>query len=144
MAKINSFEDLQVWQAARELSNEIYSLTLTNGFSKDFSLKDQINRAVGSVMDNIAEGFERGGNKEFIQYLSIAKGSCGEVRSQLYRALDRNHIIETDFESLKDKALKISKQISGFISYLQNSNLKGIKYISKEPETPYESETFEF
>ncbi len=132
MNKINSFEDLKVWQSARELSKEVYVLTQSDRFSKDFSLKDQINRSAGSVMDNIAEGFERGGNKEFGQFLYIAKGSCGEVRSQLNRALDRTYIDNADFTTLNNKAIEISKQLSGFISYLKNSELKGEKYI-KEP-----------
>ena len=143
MSKINSFEDLKVWQAARELSKEIYALTRNENFSKDFSLKDQINRSAGSVMDNIAEGFERGGNKEFIQFLSISKGSCGETRSQLYRAFDRKYIESNQFEVMKGKTIEVSKQLSGFISYLKNSNLKGIKYAS-EPEVFYGASNFEY
>lgn len=86
---IKYFEDLEVWKEARRLTNRIYRMTQDAKFSKDFGLRDQIQRAVVSIMSNIAEGFERGGNQEFIQFLYIAKGSCGEVRSQLYVALDR-------------------------------------------------------
>lgn len=103
MGKINTFEDLEVWKKARELSKAIYEFTQNGSFSKDYSLKDQINKTTGSIMDNIAEGFDRGGNREFIQFLSIAKGSAAEVRSQLYRALDRNHINPSEFESLIEK-----------------------------------------
>lgn len=136
MSKINSFEDLQVWQKAREFAKHINEISRKDPFSKDYSLKDQINRSSGSVMDNIAEGFERGSKKEFIQFLFIAKGSCGETRSQLYRALDKNHIETKEFDSLKDEALIISKQLSGFISYLNSSEIKGQKYLS-EPEPTY-------
>ena len=92
MATIKRFEDLEIWQKARVLCNTIYPLTITGSFERDFKLRDQINGSSGSVMDNIAEGFELDGKNEFRQFLSISKGSCGEVRSQLYRALDRNHI----------------------------------------------------
>ncbi len=86
--KIDKFEDLEIWQEARELCRYVFKLTSTGLFNKDYKFRDQIRSSSGSVMDNIAEGFERGGNKEFAQFLSIAKGSCGETRSQSYRALD--------------------------------------------------------
>jgi four helix bundle protein len=94
MASIKSFEDILTWQKARDSAKEIWYLTLQKPFSTDFSLRDQINRSAGSIMDNIAEGFERGGNKEFSQFLFIAKASLAEVKSQLYRASDRKHIDE--------------------------------------------------
>ena len=128
MSKVEGFEDLHVWQTARELAKQVYELTSVGNFSKDYSLKDQINRSAGSVMDNIAEGFERGGNKEFIQFLSIAKASCGETRSQLYRTLDKNHINQDNFDLLSNKASELSKQLSKFISYLKNSEYRGEKY----------------
>lgn len=131
MATIKSFEDLDFWQKARSLSNEIYARTLEGSFSKDFSLRDQINRSSGSVMDNIAEGFERGGNKEFIQFLSYSKGSCGEVRSQLVRAKDRKHLSEEEFEQFSAKATEVGKQIGGFMNYLANSEIKGTKFIKR-------------
>jgi four helix bundle protein len=118
MATVKSFEDLEVWQKARALSNEVYSKTIEGSFAKDFGLRDQINKASGSIMDNIAEGFERGGNKEFIQFLAYPKGSCDEVRSQLWRAKDRNHITDNDFDDLSAKALEVGKQIGGFMIYL--------------------------
>ncbi|MBX2893819.1 MAG: four helix bundle protein [Cyclobacteriaceae bacterium] len=132
MATIKSFEDLEVWQKARVLANDVWNQTLTNSFSKDFSLRDQINRSSGSVMDNIAEGFERGGNKEFIQFLSYSKGSCGEVRSQLYRAKDRNHITEGEFNTLTKQATEVGKQIGGFMNYLSLSEIKGSKFINRK------------
>ncbi|MBL7843401.1 MAG: four helix bundle protein [Cyclobacteriaceae bacterium] len=136
MAKINTFEDLEVWKKARELSIAIFEITQNGSFSKDYSLKDPINKTTGSIMDNIAEGFDRGGNREFIQFLSIAKGSAAEVRSQLYRALDRNHINLSEFESLKEKTVDVGKQLSGFMTYLNKSEMKGSKYVS-EPSEDY-------
>src|ERR1700690_698676 len=103
MASIKRFEDIEVWQDARKICNLIYSLASEGTFSKDYKLKDQINGSSGSIMDNIAEGFERDGTKEFRQFLSYSKGSSGEVRSQLYRAFDRGHITIEDFESLKNQ-----------------------------------------
>lgn len=131
MATIKSFEDIDFWQKARDLSNDIYIKTLEGSFSRDFGLRDQINRSSGSIMDNIAEGFERGGNKEFIQFLSYSKGSCGEVRSQLLRAKDRKHLSEEDFEQLFAKALEVGKQIGGFMSYLSRSGIKATKFITR-------------
>src|SRR3989337_4427874 len=125
MATIRSFEDIEAWQKARELSKEVFELTMTGTFAKDFSLRDQINRATGSIMDNIAEGFERGGTREFIQFLAIAKGSAGEVRSQLYRALDRKHLENSQHILLLDNITKVSKMINGFITYLRDLNHKG-------------------
>src|SRR3990172_5987147 len=105
MATIKRFEYIHSWQKARILSKEIYTITKIGEFSKDYDLKNQIRKASGSIMDNIAEGFERGGKGEFIQFLGIAKGSCGEVRSQLYRALDREYI---DKEKFNEKYKKQS------------------------------------
>lgn len=128
MTKINQFEDLEIWQLAREICNDIYNIALSTELKNDYKLYNQINGASGSVMDNIAEGFERNGNREFIQFLSIAKGSCGETRSQLYRILDRKYINEEQFKNLKNKCLTLSKKISSFITYLSKSELKGIKF----------------
>src|SRR6185295_5993081 len=107
VATFRSFEEIEAWQKARVLADKIYRITQEGSFSKDFKLKDQINDSSGSIMDNIAEGFERNGSREFIQFLSIAKGSAGEVRSQLYRALDRNHISEQTFIELKEEVIVI-------------------------------------
>jgi four helix bundle protein len=136
MATFKNFEEIEAWKGARLLSSKIYKLTLEGTFAKDFKLRDQINGSSGSVMDNIAEGFERNGTREFIQFLSIAKGSAGETRSQLYRALDRKHITTETHEELQGEVLKINKQLSGLIDYLKASGLSGTKYM-KEPEEPY-------
>jgi four helix bundle protein len=135
MASYRSFEDMEIWKKARELANKIYNLTLLGTFAKDYALKDQINKSSGSIMDNIAEGFERGGNKEFRNFLSYSKGSAGEVRSQLFRSLDRKHIDETTFNELYNETLVLGKMIGGFIGYLQTSEYKGPKF--QEPEGLY-------
>jgi four helix bundle protein len=129
MATIKRFEDVEAWQLARELSKEIYKITGINPFSFDYRLKDQIKGSSGSMMDNIAEGFERDGRKEFITFLSYGKGSAGEFRSQLYRALDAGHITQEKFDELFSKAEKYSKMVSGLMKYLNASEIKGKKYM---------------
>ncbi len=114
----SSFEEIEVWQKARELNKLIYSITAKSNFSKDFDLVRQIRRASVSVSSNIAEGFERQSNKEFVRFLYIAKGSVGEVRSQTYLALDIGYIDETDFNNIKKSVLEISRMLSGLIKYL--------------------------
>ncbi len=128
MATVKSFEELEVWKKARLFSKSIYSITRDEAFSKDFALKQQILSSSGSIMDNIAEGFERGGTKEFIQFLGYSKGSAGETRSQLYRAKDSNYINDEVFLTLKEEALAISRMISAFMNYLINTDKKGIKF----------------
>ena len=127
---------MEVWQLARRFSKRIYWLTQEGSFSKDFRLRDQINGSSESTMDNIAEGFERDGAKEFAQFLSIAKGSAGETRSQLYCALDRNHINQQTFDELKQEVIVISKQLSGLMHYLNRGDYKGLKYV-REPNEIY-------
>jgi four helix bundle protein len=128
MSTIKKFEDLECWQLARELSRKIYQLTIKEKFSKDFSLVNQIRNSSGSVMDNIAEGFERGGNKEFSQFLSISQGSAGEIKSQLYRALDQNYIDIDEFNDTYNLATRTGKAITGLMNYLKDSQMKGFKY----------------
>ncbi len=128
MARVQQFEDLEVWRKARELINMIYQVTALGNFSRDFGLRDQLRRAGVSIISNIAEGFERGGDKEFLQFLAMAKGSCGEIRAQLYVALDQKYLDEIQFQSLVEKALEVSRLISGLMKYLQTSNLRGNKY----------------
>lgn len=129
MATIKYFEDLEIWQMAREISKEIYELTRNNPFCRDFALVDQIRRSSGSIMDNIAEGFERDGNKEFKQFFSISKGSSGECRSQLYRAFDQGYISTNEFNLLKDMLLEENIKIKRFMDYLRKSDYKGSKYM---------------
>ncbi|HWN97035.1 MAG TPA: four helix bundle protein [Methylomirabilota bacterium] len=133
--KIESFEDIESWSKARELTNLIYRHSKRGEFARDFGLRDQIRRASTSIMSNIAEGFERGGDKEFLQFLSTAKGSCGEVRSQLYIALDQEYISRADFDQLRTMTISIGRLIAGFMKYLQTSPLRGSKY-SQEPQRP--------
>ena len=128
MASIERFEDIEAWQKARELTREIYRITNQGAFVKDFGLRDQIRRAAVSIMSNIAEGFGRGGNKEFIQFLSTAKGSASEVEAQLYVALDAEYITEDQFQQLYGLAQSSGKMIGGFIRYLQKSEHKGVKF----------------
>ena len=124
MSEIKQFEDLDVWQKARDLTRLIYELSSIGDFTKDFALRDQIRRASVSILSNISEGFERGNNKEFIRFLSYAKGSCGELRAQLYVAFDQKYFDNKVFKNISDKALDLSRMISGFMKYLQNSPFK--------------------
>ena len=117
--KVERFEDLIAWQKSRELTKKIYKITEQERFSKDFGLKNQIQRASVSVMSNIAEGFDRFRPNEFHQFLSIAKGSCAEVRSQLYIAFDIGYLKENEFYELKSKAEEVSKIINGLRSYIE-------------------------
>ena len=129
---VKLFEDLEVWKEARRLTQKIYQLTKNENFSKDFALRDQIRRAAVSIMSNIAEGFERGGNQEFVQFLYIAKGSCGEVRSQLYVAPDQNYLVGTEVGELTNSFKRLSSMISNLITYLRKSGVKGEKFIKSE------------
>jgi four helix bundle protein len=124
MAKIDRFEELEVWKLAREIVNEIYRVTRKQAISKDWGLRDQIQRAAVSVMSNIAEGYERGTNKEFVQFLFVARASAGEVRSLLYVASDQEYVERKTFDDLTAKLCMISKQLKGFINYLQATNLR--------------------
>lgn len=128
MTTISRFEDLETWQEARRLFNIIKDITIETDLKNDFRLKDQIKGSSGSVMDNIAEGFERDGNLEFRQFLSIAKGSAGEARSQLYRVYDSEYISEEKLKLLVDEYEKLSKRIATFISYLNKKDFKGNKF----------------
>ena len=125
---IKKFEDLEIWQEARELSRLIFELTSEEPFKCDYRFRDQIRSAAGSTMDNIAEGFSRGGNKEFYQFLSVAKGSCGEVRSQLYRAFDNKYIPPERLNELLEKTEKLSRKTINLMNHLKNSTNKGSKY----------------
>ena len=127
-AKIERFEEIDAWQKARELTKSIYKITSDGNFSRDYGLRDQIRRAAVSIMSNIAEGFERGGNKEFIQFLSIAKGSAAEVRAQLYVAIDAGYLDQNNFNILFELADETGRLIGGLMRYLKRSEHKGSKY----------------
>jgi len=128
MATIKRFEDILSWQKSRVLCKILGDLIDKGKFKHAYKLIDQIERSSGSIMDNIAEGFERGGNKEFIQFLHISKGSCGEFRSQLYRALDRNYLTQNEFDILYDLSKEIIVLLQKLIDYLLQSELKGSKF----------------
>ena len=122
MAKIERFEELQSWQKGRQLANQIYELTKHTGFAKDFRLRDQINDAAGSVMHNIAEGFDAGSNLEFIRFLKISRRSASEVQSQLYLALDRKYINNDELNIAYSLATETKRLINGMIAYLRKSS----------------------
>ena len=130
MTKVQKFEDLTIFQMARDLCKEVYAITKEGEFHKDSRFVQQIHASAGSVMDNIAEGFERDGNKEFINFLYIAKGSCGEVRSQLIRASDVGFIDNETATRLYDDCLNLSKSISKFITSIKASGFIGPKFQS--------------
>ncbi len=126
---VKNFEDLAVYQRARALVKDIYGLTRVAPFSRDYGLTDQIRRAAVSILSNIAEGFERGGNSELIQFLYIAKGSCGEIRAQLTIAADQQYCDQETHTRLHGDSRRISAMLSNLITYLRGSNLKGPKHV---------------
>jgi four helix bundle protein len=126
MTTIKNFEELEIWRLAREINNEVH--TLLSKCVKDEILSKQMNRSAGSIMDNIAEGFERNGNKEFIHFLSIAKASCAELRSQLYRVLDRNFINQKTFGEIAQRTTILNQKIGKLMSYLAASHYSGTKF----------------
>jgi four helix bundle protein len=134
MAKIEKFEDIEAWQMARKLTGAIYSVTNDGKFARDFGLRDQIRRAAVSVMSNIAEGFNRGGNRELIQFLFIAKGSAAEVQAQLYVGFDAGYLKQEQFKDLYDLAGNTSRAIGGFIRYLETYNSESLTHNS-QPKT---------
>jgi len=128
MSTWKSFEDIEVWQLARKFCFDIFKILQYEGLKNDYALKDQINRSSRPIMDNVAEGFGRGGNKEFINFLSISKGSTTESRSQLHRIYDRNYIAETEYKDLCDKTFELENKIGGLVAYLKKSGYKGTKF----------------
>ena len=128
MAAVKDFEELAIFQKARELSKKIYLVTNKEGFKSDYRFVQQIRAATGSIMDNIAEGFERTGNKEFLNFLYIAKGSCGEVRSQLIRANDVEYLTKEEYEYLYTECRKLSASIMNFVKEIKASDLTGSRY----------------
>jgi four helix bundle protein len=132
MATITRFEDLEIWQLARTQVKDFNSLIKDTSLSKDFTLRNQMNASSGSVMDCIAEGFDRSGNAEFKNFLTIAKGSNGEYRSQLYRCLDRTHVTQVQFQDLLTKNVILGNKIMALILYLQKTKLKGQRHETNE------------
>jgi len=130
--KIQRFEDILAWQKARTLAKNIYDSTRAGAYAKEYGVKDQVQRASVSTMSNIAEGFERGGDREFVQFLSNSKGSCGEVKSHLYVALDLNYITDGTFRELYDNASEVSRLVSGFMAYLRDSHVGGHKFKGRD------------
>jgi four helix bundle protein len=128
MARIDKFEDLEIWQNARIICNRVELLFQTTPISKNYRLRDQMEGSSGSIMDNIAEGFDRDGNKEFHNFLSYSKGSTSELKSQLYRALDKNYISEEQFNELTEMCETTKNKIGAFMYYLRNSEHKGQKF----------------
>jgi len=128
MSRIERFEDIEAWKKARELTKRIYEISDRGNLARDFGLKDQIKRSSISIMSNIAEGFEREGDNEFRQFLSIAKGSVGELKAQLYVALDAGLIAAEEFSGLMSLSDEISRLIAGFMRYLKHSTHKGSKF----------------
>ena len=128
MATIHTFEDIEAWKRARRLADELFNVSQRDVMHYDFALRDQLNRSTGSVMDNIAEGFERGGNRELVQFLYVSKGSAGETRSQLYRMLDRGYISSDEHYYFKEEVTSISQLLMNFAQYLKRSPLQGPKY----------------
>jgi four helix bundle protein len=128
MATFKQFEEIDCWKKARTLTNRVYDVSAKELLDRDYGLKDQIRRASVSVMSNIAEGYDRSGTAEFVQFLAIAKGSAAEVRSQLYVAIDRGYIGEEDFNELKLLAAETGQMLGGLMKYLRSSGYKGTKY----------------
>jgi len=127
MTTVKRFEEMEVWKKSRLIVKMIYLMTNKPGLSRDWQLANHLRKTAISIISNISEGFERDGNKEFINFLSIAKGSCGELRCQLYIALDQNYIDENQFVEISNLATEISKSLKGLMNYLQDSDFKGIK-----------------
>lgn len=144
MPGITRFEDINAWQTARELTNNVYKLTSHLGFSRDFGLRDQIRRAVVSVMSNIAEGFESRTDVQFTNYLGLARASAGEVRAQLYIALDQGYISDEKFKDTYDLAEKCARQLARFISYLEaNPRPRRVSEESANYDTDVSNGTFD-
>jgi len=125
---ILSFEELNIWQEARAICKLVFKITNYDKFRRDFGLVDQINRSSGSIMDNIAEGYGRGGNKEFVQFLYYSKASLLETKSQIYRATDRTYLNEEESKSILEKLQVLDNRIGNFIQYLRKSEITGMKF----------------
>ena len=132
MATIYRFEDLEIWQLARKLYQKVSKLAEKLKKNHDYRFAEQIKSAMGSIMDNVAEGFERNSRLEFLNSLSIAKGECGELKSQFYRCLDDKYPTQKEFDEYYEGADKVSKKIATFVKYLNNSKIKGLKFKGRQ------------
>lgn len=121
MSRFDSFEDMEVWQRARELTRDLYAISNQGSFSRDIGLREQVRRAAVSIVSNIAEGFERRGDREFARFLLMAKGSAGEIRAQLYVAFDLDYLSRAEFDRLSAAAVEISRMVSSLIVYLRRT-----------------------
>jgi four helix bundle protein len=128
MGTFKGLHEMDAWLKARELVREIYAVSNQELFKKDFALRDQIRRAAVSILSNIAEGYDQDGNAEFMHFLSIAKGSAGELKSQLHIALDQNYLSKPAFERLHGLVLRVGSLIAGLMNYLRQSKITGIKF----------------
>ena len=142
MATLKTFEEIKIWQDARQLYQKIIALTKRTEFSKNFRLCSQIKEAAGSVMDNIAEGFERDSRLEFINHLSYAKGSCGEVCLQLYRSVDEGYITQEEQSNFNNQYKSLSTDIANFIRYLNQSDIKGQKFLGRNQKSEILNQKF--
>jgi len=133
LATFKRYEDIEVWQLARQLARDVYALTRMGAFAKDYGLKEQVQRAAVSIGSNIAEGFERAGNKEFVNFLWIAKGSAGEVGSQLYTAYDVGYVSKENFDLILQQSKTIGAKIYRLIESIVGSKFTGVRY--RKPET---------
>ena len=135
MGTIERFEDIEAWRDARELVRNVYEITSQGRFERDFGLRDQLRRAAVSTMSNIAEGFERGGNREFIRFLYFAKGSAGEVRSQLYVAVDLDYVDQQEANEISERVQTISRRVSSLIKYLKSNPTRESASRQQRPKT---------
>lgn len=144
MATITNFTELDCWILSRKLSKDIFKTYISNDeFRRDFALRDQIRKSSGSVMDNIAEGFGRGNNKEFINFLGYSTGSCAEVRSQLYRALDSDYLTSEHHDQLQQQAINVENKIHNLLAYLNKTKIRGYRYYVSEPISTYNNNIIE-
>ncbi len=134
MATVHKFEDLEIWQLSKNLYQKISAIAEKMRIKFDYRFADQLKSAAGSVMDNIAEGFERNSRLEFLNSLSISKGECGEIKSQLYRAHNDKYISEEEFSELYEVTDKVSRKIANFVKYLNNSTIKGLKFKDRKDQ----------
>jgi four helix bundle protein len=136
MATFERFEDIEAWQRGRRLVRSVYDMSGRGTFARDFALRDQARRAAISIVANIAEGFERGGTREFLQFLSMARGSAGELRAHLCLALDLGYLNDTEFRDFNEQCIHVSRMIARLMNYLRGTTIKGQKYLEPSRTEP--------